>query len=253
MILFPAVDIQEGRCVRLLQGKPEEEKVYFSEPWRAAIHWENEGALALHVVDLDAALDKGKNTNQIEEILSRVSIPLQVGGGIRDRERVEEILGLGTDRVVVGTKAVEDPDWAAAICESFEDRVVIALDAREGKVAVEGWQKTSEVGVVELARKLEEAEPAAFLYTDVHRDGMLTSPHFEGVEELIEATEVPVIASGGVSSVDDVKRLGECGADAVIVGKALYEEEFDLSAAMEIAELYPGRLSPKTEGSGRFE
>jgi len=253
MILFPAVDIQDGRCVRLLQGKPEEEKVYFSQPWWAAFHWEHQGALALHVVDLDAALDKGKNTEQIQEILSRVSIPLQVGGGIRSRDRVEEILGLGTDRVVVGTKAVEDPDWAAAMCESFEDRVVIALDAREGKVAVEGWKKTSEVGVVELAQELEEAEPAAFLYTDVHRDGMLTSPHFEGVRELVEATEIPVIASGGVSSVEDVEKLGDCGADAVIVGKALYEEKFDLAEAMEAAESYPGRLTPGTEGSSRFE
>lgn len=250
MLLFPAVDIREGHGVRLRRGKPEEQKVYYEEPWRAAMHWQNAGARALHVVDLDAALGRGSNTEEVGEILSRLSIPVQVGGGLRTRQRVEDVLGMGAARVVVGTRAVEDPDWAAAMCESFPGRIVLALDAREGKVAVEGWQETSEAGVVDLAQELERAQPAAFLYTDVHRDGMMSSPNFEGVRELLQATSVPVIASGGVSSVEDIQRLGECGADAVIVGKALYEERIDIVGALDAATAYPGRL-PARPGKSR--
>jgi len=243
MLIFAAVDIRRGRCVRLLQGRPQHEKMYWEQPWRAALHWQQAGARALHVVDLDAALGEGENTDAIGEILAHVSIPVQVGGGLRHTEQVRAMLERGVARAVVGTRAAAEPHWAVGLCRSLPDRIIVALDARDGKVAVEGWRKTSQLEVTELAQRLQEGRPAAFLYTDVSRDGMLNHPNFAGVEALVAVSDVPVIASGGVGSLEDIRRLGECGADAVIVGKALYENTFSLSEALEIAAPFPGRLS----------
>jgi len=244
MVVLPAVDVQGGRCVRLLQGKPEQSKTYYEQPWEAALHWQQLGARALHVVDLDGALsESGANRSCIVDILSKVEIPVEVGGGLRSDEAVGSVLEAGAARAVVGTRAAVEPEWAVDLCRRLPGRIVIALDARDGKVTVKGWQQDAGLSVVELARRLEEGAPAAFLYTDVARDGMLTRPHFEGTEALIGATAVPVIASGGVSSVEDVRRLGECGADAVIVGKALYEGRIELAGALEAARAFPSRLS----------
>ena len=262
MLVFPAVDISRGRCVRLLQGRPADETVYFERPADAARHWQDAGARALHVVDLDGALAGAtQNAAPVQEILGSVRMPVQLAGGLRSTEAVERVLAAGAARAVVGTQAVRDPDWAAELCRALPGRIVIAVDAREGRVAIEGWQELAEVGPVELAKRLSPggraaasgataaSGPAAFLYTDVSRDGMLTRPHFEGVERLLAATEVPVIASGGVASVEDVERLGECGADAVIIGKALYEKRFTLAQALEAAGRYPSRLSPAPQGA----
>ncbi|MFO7956327.1 MAG: 1-(5-phosphoribosyl)-5-[(5-phosphoribosylamino)methylideneamino]imidazole-4-carboxamide isomerase [Candidatus Brocadiia bacterium] len=248
MLVYPAVDIARGRCVRLLQGRPEDETVYWESPADAARHWQDAGAQALHVVDLDGALARDSNPGPVQEILDALTIPVEVAGGLRDTEAVRRVLDAGAARAVVGTMAVRDPDWAVELCRELPDRVVIAVDAREGRVAVEGWQELAEVGPVELAQRLAEGRPAAFLYTDVARDGMLTRPHFEGVEELLSAVDVPVIASGGVASVDDVRRLGECGADAVVIGKALYEGMIELPEAIEAASEFPSRLRPAPEG-----
>ncbi len=242
MLVLPAVDIARGRCVRLLQGHPEDETVYYEQPVQAALHWQRQGARALHVVDLDGALASGGNPGPVQRILTRLRIPVQVAGGLRSEQTVRRALEAGAARAVVGTMAVMDPDWAVALCSAMPGRVVIAVDAKDGRVAVEGWRQLSEVGPVELARRLAEGRPAAFLYTDIARDGMLTRPHFEGVEALLQAVDVPVIASGGVASLADVARLGECGADAVIIGKALYEERFALPEAIDIAVEYPSRL-----------
>ena len=255
MLVFPAVDIARGRCVRLLQGRPEDEVVYYERPADAALHWQEEGALALHVVDLDGALARSGasaeragaergNAGPVQEILQRAQVPVQVAGGLRSAEAVRAVLEAGAARAVVGTQAVREPDWAVALCQALPGRVVIAVDAREGRVAVAGWQELAEVGPVELARRLSEGRPAAFLYTDVSRDGTLTRPHFEGVERLLAAVDVPVIASGGVADLADVVRLGECGADAVIIGKALYERKFTLAQALEAAAPYASRLAP---------
>lgn len=245
MLVFPAVDVKEGRCVRLQQGDPDAEKVYELEPWKAARRWAEAGAEALHVVDLDGALGTRNNRAEIRQLLQQVSIPVEVGGGLRDTDVVKDVLDAGAARAVVGTRAVEEPDWALSLTQQFPDRIVVALDARDGLVAVEGWQKTSDVAATELARRLAEGRPAAFLYTDVSRDGMLSHPNFEAVQEMVEATDVPVIASGGVSSADDIRRLGEAGADAVIVGKALYENRLTLSEAMDAAEPFAGGLSAR--------
>jgi phosphoribosylformimino-5-aminoimidazole carboxamide ribotide isomerase len=246
MLVFPAVDIQKGRAVRLLQGDPEQETVYFESPAEAALHWQTRGARVLHVVDLDGALaGGGANAHAVARILERSDLAVEVAGGLRDTAAVKRALAAGAVRAVVGTAAVRDPDWAVQLCRELPDQVVIALDAREGRVTVEGWQESTQVTPVELAQRLAEGSPAAFLYTDVSRDGMLTTPHYEGVEALLEATSVPVIASGGVSKLEDIKRLGEIGADAVITGKALYEKRFELAGALEIAANYGSRLAPR--------
>jgi phosphoribosylformimino-5-aminoimidazole carboxamide ribotide isomerase len=242
VLVFPAVDIAKGRAVRLLQGDPERETVYFDSPADAAAHWAARGAEALHVVDLDGALATGRNDAPVREILSRVTMPVEVAGGLRDEQAVQRILDAGAVRAVVGTRAVQDPDWAVALCRAFPGRIVIALDAIDGRVAVDGWQAASEVTPVDLAQRLAEGGPAAFLYTDVSRDGMLTEPHFDGTEALLDAVDVPVIASGGVARLEDIRRLGEMGADAVITGKALYEGRFELADAIAIAAAYPSRL-----------
>ena len=247
MFVFPAVDVRGGRCVRLLKGDQDSEKVYEAAPWRAAQRWEEAGARALHVVDLDDVLGDGDNREEIGELISRVSMPVEVGGGLRSDSDVEAIIEAGAARAVLGTRAVEDPDWARSMCSEYPGRIVLALDARDGKVAVEGWQKSSGIEVCELARRLADGGPAAFLYTDVARDGTLTHPNFGGVEDMVDATDVPVIASGGVSSAEDIRRLGEAGADAVIVGKALYEQRLTLEEAMEAAAGFGGRLSPRPE------
>ncbi len=252
MLLFPAVDIAKGRCVRLLQGRPEDETVYFEQPLAAAEYWQGLGAQTLHVVDLDGALTRetdqaaadDKRSAPIRRILAGLTIPVQVAGGLRDTEAVKGALEAGAVRAVVGTRAVRDPDWAIALCRELPGRIVIALDALGGRVAIEGWQETVEESPVEMAQRLAEGEPAAFLYTDVSRDGMLNQPNFQSIEQLRKAVDVPIIASGGVSSPHDIRMLGSCGADAVIVGKALYEKLFSLTEALMAAERYPSRLTP---------
>ncbi len=246
MLVYPAVDIARGRCVRLLQGEPERETVYYRDPAEAAAHWEALGAKALHVVDLDGALaGGGRNAGPIKEILERVGIPVQVAGGLRTAEAVRRVLDAGAARAVVGTRAAKEPEWAVELCRELPGRVVIAVDAREGRVAVEGWREVAETSPVQLAQRLAEGGPAAFLYTDVARDGMLSRPNFDGVAKLLEAVAVPVIASGGVASLEDIQRLGECGADAVIVGKALYEGVIELPDVLAAAGEYPSRLEPR--------
>jgi phosphoribosylformimino-5-aminoimidazole carboxamide ribotide isomerase len=244
MLVYPAVDIAKGRCVRLLQGRPDDETVYYESPLQAARHWQGLGAETLHVVDLDGALGRpGTGSEAVREILAGVSMPVQVAGGLRSNDAVERVLEAGAVRAVVGTQAIRDPDWAIELCRSLPGRVVIAVDAREGRVAVEGWQETVSQKPTELARRLAEGGPAAFLYTDISRDGMLTHPNFQGVEALRKAVGVPIIASGGVASAHDIRMLGACGADAVIVGKAFYEKLLSLADALAAASRYPSRLS----------
>lgn len=244
MLVYPAVDIAKGKCVRLLQGSPDNETVYYDSPLQAALKWQEVGAKALHVVDLDGALGRpGAGTDAIRKILAGVTMPVQVAGGLRTTEAVENVLEAGAARAVVGTRAVREPEWAVELCRRLPGRIVIAVEAREGRVAVEGWQQVTADEPVELARRLAEAGPAALLYTDVSRDGMLTHPNFQGVEALRKAVEVPIIASGGVASSHDIRMLGACGADAVIVGKAFYEELLSLADALAAASRYPSRLS----------
>lgn len=245
MIVLPAVDIKSGRCVRLVKGDPRRETVYEADPLAAALRWRDEGSAYLHCVDLDGAISGASgNAEHIKRIIAESGMKVEVAGGIRSDEDVARWVDLGAHLVVLGTRAVQDPDAAAALCRRYPGRIVIAVDAREGLVSTHGWTETSAVTAVELAQRLAPAGPAAFLYTDIDRDGTLTQPNFETTRALIEAVPTPVIASGGVSALDDVEECGRIGAGAVIIGKALYDGAIALPDALAAAGRYPRSLVP---------
>ena len=238
MIIIPAIDIKEGRCVRLRQGVMQEQTIYSDEPVEAASRWERQGAELLHVVDLDGAVQGSPvNTAQIHRILQTVGVPVQVGGGLRDMQSIESYLTAGASRVVLGTAAVRSPDLLRKACGRFADRIIVAIDSRNGQVAIEGWQEVSEQTTLELAKELEKASPAALLVTDIQRDGMLTGPNLPALRAVVAATQIPVIASGGVRSLKDIEDLLSIRElYAVIVGKALYEGMLNLSEAAKLAK-----------------
>lgn len=224
MEVIPAIDLKTGRCVRLYQGDYEKETVFSDDPVGVALRWQKEGAPRLHVVDLDGAAEgEPVNLEVIAAIVAGVGIPVQVGGGVRSRETAEALLGIGVDRVVLGTAAVKDPQIVEQLCRVLgRDRVVVAVDARDGQVAVQGWTETTGLGPTELVRRMEEMGVARFLYTDIARDGTLTHPNFEAVGKLLSSTARPILVSGGVSSTEHVVRLAAMGAEAAILGRVLY-------------------------------
>ncbi len=240
MLIIPAVDIKQGRCVRLLQGRMDAETCFSDEPWQMALKWENQGAELIHLVDLDGAVEKKvKNLDAIKKILTEVNAPVQVGGGIRSAETVEMYLDLGVSRVIIGSEALYNPEFVSDVCKKFPGRIVVAIDARDGLVAVEGWTQTSETKAVDLAKKFEQTGVAAINFTDIHRDGMQTGPNIIETEKLAEAVHIPVVASGGVSSIKDIKNLlplEKKGVTGVITGRALYEKTLDLKEAIKISK-----------------
>ncbi|NSW82908.1 MAG: 1-(5-phosphoribosyl)-5-[(5-phosphoribosylamino)methylideneamino]imidazole-4-carboxamide isomerase [Syntrophothermus sp.] len=241
MIIFPAIDIREGRCVRLVQGKKENEVVYSNHPARVARSFEDLGARWLHVVDLDGAFAGApRNLKVIEEIAHSVEIPFQVGGGLRSLRDVEQVLAVGAARVVIGTKAVESPSFAQELLERFgPERIVLGLDARDGMVAVKGWVEVAEMKAVDLARSMKELGIVRAVYTDVTKDGLLQGPNFEAIEEIARTSGLRIIASGGVSSLEDVEKLltlEELGVEGVIIGKAIYDGTIDLRKALSLVE-----------------
>ncbi|RQD71903.1 MAG: 1-(5-phosphoribosyl)-5-[(5-phosphoribosylamino)methylideneamino]imidazole-4-carboxamide isomerase [Tindallia sp. MSAO_Bac2] len=224
MLIYPAIDIKSGNCVRLTQGMKDAETVYFKHPWKVALDWQKQGARQLHLVDLDGAFDGvSQNLESIREIIDRVDIPVQIGGGIRSLEAMEQLLELGAWRCILGTKALEDTKMLEEALEKFGDRVVVSVDAKDGKVAVEGWTKVGDRDALEFASILQSMGLKTLVYTDIARDGMLQGPNFEALKRLREAVSMEIIASGGVSSLEDLIRLKDMGADGAIVGKALYE------------------------------
>lgn len=232
MLIIPAIDLQAGRCVRLLRGDFAQETVYGDDPVQVAHHWCEAGASLLHVVDLDGA--RFGHPAQLE-LVRRIAatIPVQVGGGLRTEADVQAVVDAGAQRVVVGTGAL-DLDFARGLADRYADRLIVALDTRDGQVAVQGWVEQSEWTLLDLARALIEAGVQRFLHTDVERDGALTSPNFTSLEALI-ALGAPVIASGGVASLEHIRQLRDLGAESTIVGRALYERSFDLQEAVAIA------------------
>ncbi len=240
MLIIPAVDIKQGRCVRLLQGRMDAETCFSSEPWRMALQWEIQGAELIHLVDLDGAVEKKvKNFESIKKIVKEVNVPVQVGGGIRSVKTAEMYIELGVSRIIIGSEAVYHPDFVKDVCKEFPGRVVVAIDARDGFVAVEGWTEVSDIKAVDLAKKFEQTGVAAINFTDIHRDGMQTGPNIEETKRLAEAVDIPVVASGGVSSVKDIINLlplEEKGVAGVITGRALYEKTLDLKEAIRIAK-----------------
>jgi phosphoribosylformimino-5-aminoimidazole carboxamide ribotide isomerase len=238
MIIIPAIDIKNGKCVRLLQGRMDEETVFSDDPAAMGSRWESEGAQLIHVVDLDGAVGKRPvNLETIRLIIDRVNVPIQVGGGIRDIETVRMYMEQGVSRVVIGTEAIKNPDLVKTACREFPGQVVVGIDAMGGKVAIEGWTKTTGVTAVELARQFEDCGVAAINFTDIERDGMRTGPNLKETEKLALSISIPVVASGGVSSIEDIKNLAPLeasGVVGVISGRALYDGSLDLRAAIAI-------------------
>ncbi len=236
MELWPAIDIRGGRCVRLRQGDYEQETVFGDDPAQMARHWVAQGARRLHLVDLDGARS-GRMTNSaaVEAILQAVDVPCQLGGGVRSRQVIEHWLSLGVARLVVGTQALKDPQWFEQMAQAYPGRLVLGLDARDGRVATAGWLETSDVDALELARRYESLPLAALVYTDIARDGMMQGPNFQGVQRMVQGVRLPVVASGGVSCAEDIRRLAQQGAAGCIVGRALYEGAVGLPEALAAA------------------
>ncbi len=235
MIIYPAIDVKDGKCVRLVQGHFADVTVYSDNPVDMALKFEKMGAQYIHVVDLDGArLGDPRNIGIINEMAVKLGIPLQMGGGIRTIEMMEIVLSRGIHRVILGTSAVKDPALVKKAVQTFENSVAIGIDARDGMVAIEGWAKTSEFTAIGFAKKMQELGAKTIIYTDISRDGMLSGPNLKAMEEMVKAVDIEVIASGGVKCLDDIKNLKETGVSGVIVGKALYTGDIDLQRAIEI-------------------
>jgi len=238
MIVIPAVDIKNGKCVRLLQGRKDAETVYSDDPPGVARRWADEGAELLHVVDLDGAFEGfQRNIEVIRQIRNTVDIEIEVGGGIRDMDSIERLISIGVNRVILGTVAVERPGFVKEACERYPYRIIAGIDARDGFVAVKGWVEMTGIRAVDLALKMQDCGVWGIIYTDISRDGMMTGPNIEAMSQMVRSLNVPVIASGGVSSIEDIKRLaGVNGLWGVITGKALYTGTLDLKEAIEIVK-----------------
>jgi phosphoribosylformimino-5-aminoimidazole carboxamide ribotide isomerase len=223
--IIPAIDLRGGQCVRLLQGDYRQETVYGQDPVAMARRWQDEGATRLHVVDLDGARDGAPaNLPVIAAIAKELSIPVQMGGGLRTREAIQSTLEAGVQRCILGTKAVQEPEWAQQMFAEFGDALILGLDARNGQVAVSGWQETSSVPAVHFAQTMQERGCHRIIFTDIGRDGMLSGPNLEAMQEMAAAVEIPVIASGGVHVAGDIGALKQiANLEGAIVGKALYE------------------------------
>jgi phosphoribosylformimino-5-aminoimidazole carboxamide ribotide isomerase len=237
MIIYPAIDIKDGRCVRLVQGKFNDVTVYSDHPVEMAMKFEQLGAEYLHVVDLDGArLGEPQNIAAISEMAVKVGIPLQLGGGIRSIEMIEIILCKGIQRVILGTSAVKDPELVKKAVKAFGNSLAVGIDAKDGMVAIEGWAKTSEFTAIGFAKKMEELGAKTIIYTDISRDGMLKGPNLKAMEDMVKAVAIDVIASGGVTNIQDIRNLKEIGVSGAIVGKALYTGDIDLKEAIAVAK-----------------
>lgn len=241
MQIWPAIDLRDGKCVRLRQGDYNRETVFGDDPVVIAERWVAAGARCLHLVDLDGArdgaADSGRaNREAVAAILRRFPIPCQLGGGIRDDAAVERWLTAGVARLVVGTRALKDPAWFRAISRRFPGQLALGLDARDGMVATDGWLETSTVRATELAAHYADLPLAAIVYTDIARDGMMAGPNFAGVAEMHRAVPIPVLASGGVTTAEDIRRLAGLGVPGCIVGRTLYEGRLSLADALQAAE-----------------
>lgn len=237
MLIIPAIDLKDGKCVRLLQGRMEDMTVYSEDPASMAKHWEEEGAELIHIVDLDGAVEgKPKNLKSIIDIRRAVTIPIEVGGGIRDMDTIKKLLSLRIDRVVIGTSAVSNPSFLKQACKRFPNQILIGIDAKDGMVAIKGWKEITKERAIDFAKALEDLGARAIIFTDIKRDGMLSGPNIESIKEFTEAINLPVIASGGVSNIEDIKELMKLPIEGVIVGKAIYSGSLNLKEAIELTK-----------------
>lgn len=238
MKLFPAIDIRDGKCVRLYKGDFKQETIYAEEPVLMALKWQKKGAKYLHLVDLDGAVNgQLSNRQAITEILERVMIPVQIGGGIRSLEDIKSRLQIGIDRVIIGTMAVKQPDFVKQAIAAFgKRRIVVGIDAKFGMVATDGWEKLSRLSALEFAQTMEQIGVETIVYTDISRDGTMQGVNLEETAALINNTGLQVIASGGIHTIEDLRQVAEIGAYGTIIGKALYQETIDLEQAIPLFE-----------------
>ena len=243
MIVIPAIDLKDGKCVRLRQGSMEDVTIFSEDPVAMADQWVEAGAQRLHIVDLDGATAGSPKNREIIHTISEnhPDLPIQIGGGIRDEDTVQAYLDIGVQYVIIGTKAVSAPHFVNDLCLEFPGHIIVGLDAKDGKVAIDGWSKLSHHDVIDMAQHFEADGVAAIVFTDISRDGMMKGLNVESTAELSAAIHIPVIASGGVTDENDIKRLCECdeeGIVGVIVGRALYEGTIDLQHAQKLADSY---------------
>ncbi|MDP6116352.1 MAG: 1-(5-phosphoribosyl)-5-[(5-phosphoribosylamino)methylideneamino]imidazole-4-carboxamide isomerase [Planctomycetota bacterium] len=236
MLIYPAIDLKDGKCVRLRQGRADDTTVFSEQPEDMAQRWQDKGAEFLHVVDLDGAFEgRPANIEAIARIASAVEIPIQVGGGIRTDEAAGELIDLGISRLIIGTAALREPEWFADLARTFEGKIAVGIDAQNGKVAIKGWVEVSETTVFDFLPDLEALPLSALIYTDISKDGMMAGPNFESTEEVATKTSIPVIASGGVTTIEDVKRLSMLPLNGMIIGRAIYEGTIELEEAIRVA------------------
>lgn len=236
MIIFPAIDIKDKKCVRLTQGDFDKVNVYGEDPSLMAKKWADYGAEFIHVVNLNGSRDEiGINDETLAKVAKVIDVPIQVGGGIRDEKRVKELLDLGINRVIVGTMAIENKELLKELIEKYKaEKIVVSIDAKNGKVATHGWEKVSDIDSVDLCKELEQIGVKTIVYTDISKDGMLEGPNFDIYKELSQKTSLDIIASGGVTSIDDVKRLLDMNMYGAIIGKALYDNRIDLKEVLDL-------------------
>ncbi len=240
MEIIPAIDLKGGRCVRLVQGEMDQETVYYNDPLEAAFHWVDQGAGRIHVVDLDGAVEgESKNLPVVKRIAETIPVPIQLGGGIRSEEHIQHCLGIGVERVILGTMACQEPKRVTHLLERYPQKILLGLDARDGFLAIKGWKEPTGTRVTDLLESYSGLPAAGIIYTDIKRDGMLIGPNIQAIESLLQATSIPVIASGGVTTAQDVTALSKLepsGLSGAIVGKALYSGTLGYRDACKAAE-----------------
>ena len=238
MIIYPAIDLKDGKCVRLSQGAFDKVTVFNDEPKNVAKSFQEAGASFIHVVDLDGARSgKSQNHEAIASIVSAINIPIQTGGGIRTMEDIEQKLSMGVERIILGTAALKHPDLVKAAVKAYGNHIAVGIDASQGLVAVEGWEEVSRTKAVDICIKMKDIGVRTIIYTDIAKDGMMSGPNVEATKEIVETTGLSVIASGGVSSIDDLEQLSEIGVSGVIIGKALYLGALDLKSVIRTFEV----------------
>ena len=236
MLIIPAIDLKGGRCVRLVRGEADTETVFSPDPIEVALRWREQGAEYLHVVDLDGAFEgEPRHFGTVAQIARETGLPVEVGGGIRTRDAIQRYLNAGVDRVIIGTRALEAPDWLAQMCDEFPGRVAAGVDAREGRVAVRGWVEVSEMRALDMARRLRSINLRAVIFTDISQDGTLEGPAVESTRAFAEEAGLPVIAAGGVGNIEHVRRLASLPLEGLIIGRALYAGTVSLADALCVA------------------